>query len=260
MTTSAPHSIGRFRYGVATVESTMSGRWCACATSASAVEVGDLARRVRDRLDEDQLGLVGDRGGVRLRIGPLDERGVDAEPAQGDVELGDASAVERRRGDDVVPGAGERGEGDELGAETGCRGDRPEAALERGDALLEARDRRVREAAVDVAVLLQGEAGRGIRGVVEDERAGLVDRQRAGAVHGVGDVAGVDGAGAEAPGAVVAVRRRGLGGVWHPARLPSAPDAVLRRVTGDAAQTRARMRRPSLRTIAVSMRISSSSG
>ena len=34
MTTSAPHSIGRLRYGVAIVESMMSGRWCACATSA----------------------------------------------------------------------------------------------------------------------------------------------------------------------------------------------------------------------------------
>ena len=191
-----------------------------------ALDVGDLAGRVRDRLGEDQLGLVGDRRGVVGRVACPDERRVDAEPAQRDVELGDRAAVEVRGRDDVVAGTGERGEGDELGAETGCRGDGPETALERRDALLEARDRRVREAAVDVAVLLQGEAGRGIRGVVEDERARLVDRQRARAAHRIRDVARMDGAGAETPGAVVV---RVL--VWHPARLQSARRRVARGYT-----------------------------
>ena len=66
---SAPHSIGRLRYGVATVESTMSGMLVGVRDIGEALEVGDLARRVRDRLDEDQLGLVGDRRGVVGRVG-----------------------------------------------------------------------------------------------------------------------------------------------------------------------------------------------
>ena len=48
--------------------------------------------------------------------------------------------------------------------------DGADAALEAGDALLERGDGRVADPGVDVAVLLQGEAGRGIRGVVEHER------------------------------------------------------------------------------------------
>ena len=77
-------------------------------------------------------------------------------------------------------------------------GDGAEAALEGGDALLEAGDGGVGEAGVDVAVLLQREAGGGVRGVVEDEGARLVDRQGARARHRVGDVACVDCARAEA--------------------------------------------------------------
>src|SRR5690606_7187345 len=89
------------------------------------------------------------------------------------------------------------------------------------------------EAGVDVAVLLQREAGRGIRGVVEDERARLVDGQGTGTVHGVGDVARVDRAGAETPRVVGAVGGAGAGGgvtVWHPIRLSGAC-GVLRRVS-----------------------------
>ena len=82
-------------------------------------------------------------------------------------------------------------------------------------------DGRVGEAAVDVAVLLQGEAGRGVRGVVEDERARLVDRQRAGAGHRVGDVARVDRPRAEA---VLAI--------CHAPTLAAARHAETQEVTG----------------------------
>ena len=167
-----------------------------------ALEVGDLARRVRDRLDEERLGLLGDRRGVVGGVGGAHERRLDAEAAQRDIQLGDRAAVEVRRGHDVVAGADEAREGDVLRAEARRGGDGAESALEARDALLEARHGGVREARVDVAVLLQGEAGRGIRGVVEDERGRLVDRQRAGARHLVGDVARVDGAGLEAVFAV----------------------------------------------------------
>ncbi len=80
----------------------------------------------------------GDRGGVVGGVGAADERGVDAEPAQGHVELGDRAAVEVRGRDDVVAGAGERREGDELRREPTARS-RPRRGRSRGrDALLEA--------------------------------------------------------------------------------------------------------------------------
>ena len=69
-------------------------------------------------------------------------------------------------------------EGDVLRRQAARGRDRAEAALEARDALLERRDRRVRQARVDVAVLLQCEARRGIGRVVEDEGARLVDRER----------------------------------------------------------------------------------
>jgi hypothetical protein len=102
----------------------------------------------------------------------------------------------------VVARAGDAREGDVLRTESARGGDSAESAFEARDALFEGGDRRVREAGVDVAVLLQGEASRGIGGVIEDERTRLVDRQRAGARHLVGDVARMDGAGLEAEFAV----------------------------------------------------------
>ena len=102
MTMSAPHSIGRFRYGVAIVESMIERDARRVGDLGETFDVGDLARRVRDRLGEDELRLVGDRGGVVGRVGALDERGLDTEAAQRHVELGDRAAVQVRRGDDVV--------------------------------------------------------------------------------------------------------------------------------------------------------------
>jgi hypothetical protein len=58
----------------------------------------------------------------------------------------------------VVARARERREGDVLRAQAAGRRDRAEAALEARDPLLERRDRGVRQARVDVAVLLQREA------------------------------------------------------------------------------------------------------
>lgn len=175
------------------------------------LEVGDLTRGVRDRLDEERLRLVGDGRSVVGGVGRLHERRLDAEASKRDVELRDRTAVEVRRGDDVVTGAREAREGDVLRRQAARGGDGAEAALEARDALLEARDGRVREARVDVAVLLQGESRRRVSRVVEDERARLVDRQRTGARHLVGDVARVDGAGLEAVFAVCHARNATAG-------------------------------------------------
>src|SRR6185312_13328840 len=79
------------------------------------------------------------------------------------------------------------------------------------DTLLERGHGRVGNPGIDVAVLLQGEPGCGIRGVVEDEGRGLVDRQCPRARDRIGDVARVDGPGAKAP---LPVGAGGAGALW----------------------------------------------
>ena len=114
MTMSAPHSIGRLRYGVETVESMMSGMPASCATSASPSMSAISPDGFAIVSAKIELGLVGDRRGVVGRVRRAHEGRVDAEAAQGDVELRDRAAVEVGARDDVVAGARERGEGDEL--------------------------------------------------------------------------------------------------------------------------------------------------
>ena len=79
---------------------------------------------------------------------------------------------------------------------------RGDAALERGDALLDDVLRRVHDPGVDVARLGQAEQRGGVLGVVEGVRRGLVDRQRPGVGGAVGRLAGVDLLGLERPVAV----------------------------------------------------------
>ena len=52
---SAPHSIGRHRYGVATVESTTSGMPARVGDRGETLEIGDDAGRVGDDFGVDQL-------------------------------------------------------------------------------------------------------------------------------------------------------------------------------------------------------------
>ena len=94
---------------------------------------------------------------------------LDRGAAQGDVKLGDGSAVELGRGDDVVTVPGESREGNELRRHTAGGGNGANAALQRGDTLFEGRNRRITDARVDVAVLLQREEVGGILGVVKNE-------------------------------------------------------------------------------------------
>ena len=75
-----------------------------------------------------------------------------------------------------------------------------DAALERGDALLDGVLRGVHDPRVDVAGLGEAEEGGGVVGVAEDVGRRLVDRQRAGAGGGVGALAGMDLLGLEGPG------------------------------------------------------------
>ena len=76
---------------------------------------------------------------------------------------------------------------------------RGHAALERRDALLNGISRRVHYSRVDVARFGQAEQRRGVVGVVEGVRGGLVDRQRPRVGRGVRGLPGVDLLGLERP-------------------------------------------------------------
>ena len=65
-------------------------------------------------------------------------------------------------------------------------GQRRDAAFERGDTLLEDRLRRVSQASVDIAGVLQSEPGGGVRRVADDIGGGLIDRHRTSVGHGIG--------------------------------------------------------------------------
>ena len=71
--------------------------------------------------------------------------------------------------------------------------ERPDAALERRDALLEHAGRRVHDPGVDVAELLEPEQARRVRGVVEHVARRGVDRDGARLRRGIDGLAGVEG-------------------------------------------------------------------
>src|ERR1022692_2795499 len=94
MTMSAPHSIGRHRYGVANVLSTTSGssRECAMAATVSmsstfpagnvrdgrhSLDVQHVPGRVADRLAEERLRVGAHRLPPRARIVGIDPRQLD---------------------------------------------------------------------------------------------------------------------------------------------------------------------------------------
>ena len=165
-------------------------------------QVRDVELRVAERLDVERLRLGPDRRREVARIVAVDERRLDAELRERDGELRIGPAVERPRSDDVVAGAAQREQRDRLRRHAGRRRERRAAALERGDALLERRHRRVGDARVHVAERLQVEQARRVVGAVEDERRRLVDRQRARAGGRVGDLPGVEAQRVEAEFAV----------------------------------------------------------
>src|SRR4029077_14001626 len=68
---------------------------------------------------------------------------------------------------------------------------RADPLLERGEPLLEHRRRRIGDARVDVAGTLEVEQPGGMIGVVEQVRAGLVDRLRARTRHRIGMLPGM---------------------------------------------------------------------
>ena len=67
---------------------------------------------------------------------------------------------------------------DDLRGVSGRHRQRGGAAFERCDALFQHRVGRISDAGIDVAERLQAEQRRGVIGVVEHERRGLIDRRR----------------------------------------------------------------------------------
>ncbi len=75
------------------------------------------------------------------------------------------------------------------------RADRADAAFQRGKPLLEHRRGRVGNARIDVPGAFQIEQRRGVLGILKDVRGGLIDRNRAGARHGIRMLAGMQAQG-----------------------------------------------------------------
>ena len=120
---------------------------------------------------------------------------VPAKALEGVGELVDRTAIEFSRGDEFVAGPQQLLHDDDLRRVAGGDRDRRGAAFQRRDALFQHRVGRVADPGIDVAERLQPEQRRGMIGVVEHERRGLIDRRHPRAGGGIGLGAGMDGEG-----------------------------------------------------------------
>ena len=106
----------------------------------------------------------------------IDPRRLDAESWHREVEDVVRAAVDVLRRDDVISGAQERGECKVHGGHAARRANSSDAAFEGGNAFLEDRNCRVRDATVDVTWKLEVEEGRCFVRVGELVRSRVVDR------------------------------------------------------------------------------------
>ena len=200
---SAPCSIGRQRYGVANVLSTISGTPPACAISASAARSATLPFGLPIVSTNTARVFSRSARAHALEVAAGDERRVDAHALERDGELRDGAAVQAGGRDEVIALLREAEDDDELRRQAAGRRDRAEPAFEAGELLLERRHRGVADARVDVAVRAQREQLDGVLGGVEHERRRHVERQRARAGVAVGRRARVQRARAKAEGPFV---------------------------------------------------------
>ena len=173
------------------VASTSSGSSASCAIFATAGMSSTSRPGLPSVSPKSRRVLRPDRPSSILEIPGIDERRLDAEALQRVAEQVVRAAVERARGDDVAARAHQRGDREVQRRLARSGGDGADAAFERRDALFEHRDRGVGDARVDVPRALHVEERRGVLGVAEDVRGGLVDRHRAAAGRRVGRLAGV---------------------------------------------------------------------
>jgi len=143
------------------------------------LDVGDIKLRIAERLRVQRLGPGRDRRANPLEVVGIDELHRDSQPRQRVVEEIVRSAVERCRRDNLVARARKRGDRQRLGRlPGGCR-QAGHAALQRRNPLLEDIGRRIHDAGVDVAELLQSKEAARVRAIVEDVAGRLVDRHSA---------------------------------------------------------------------------------
>jgi len=161
------------------------------------LEVGRDERRVRDRFDVDERGVVVDRVRVRLVVERVDESGLDSAAVRDAGEVRGRAAVHLGTGDDVVARAREHGRYRVERGHPRAGRDRVGAARQVGDPVFEDAHGRVGEPGVDVALRPERVHLRRRLRVVEDERGRLVDRGRARPGRRVGLGAGVETPGVE---------------------------------------------------------------
>ena len=172
------------------------------------LDVQHVAARIGDGLAVEALGLGRDGLAEVFRIVGIDELDVVAHLAEADVELRVGAAVERAGGHHFVARFQQAVDGEELRRLSAGHRQARDAVFERRDALLQHVRRRVHDARIDVAELLQREQLRGVLGILENERGGLVDRHRAGAGGGIRLVAVMQGAGVESEVTICVVGHR----------------------------------------------------
>ena len=192
---SAPWSIGRIRYGVASVLSTISGTPALRATSAIRLDVGDAAGGVGDRFDEDRLGARRHRALETADIVGIGPRHVPAKALERMRELVDRAAIEFSRGDELVARHQQLLQHHDLRRVSRGNRQRRGAAFQRRNALFQHGGGRVADAGIDVAERLQPEQRGGMVGIVEHEGRGLIDRRHPRAGGGIGLRAGMHGKG-----------------------------------------------------------------
>ena len=190
---SAPSVSGRHSTGEAKVLSIISGIFAAWAISAIAGMSRTSPPGLPIGLAQHQPRLGPDGLAEAVMVARIDEGRRDAEARQGEPQHVARAAIERGRGDDVAACAHQRGDGDVQRRLAARHAQRARALLQRRHALLEHGDRRIGDAAVDVAADLEVEQARGMVDVAEHEGRRLVDRHRPRAGDRIGMLAGMQG-------------------------------------------------------------------
>ena len=154
-------------------------------------DVQHVAPRVADRLAVQALRLRRDRLAEVLGIVRFDERRVEAEFPEADIELRVGAAVERARRHHLVAGHHQAADGDELGRLPARHRQRRGSVLERRHPLFQYPVGGVHDAGVNVAELLKREQVGRVRRILENVRSRLIDRHRPGPCRRVRLVAGM---------------------------------------------------------------------
>ena len=120
-------------------------------------KVGHHRCRIRDRFAKQELGFVVDGRAYGVEIHRVHEPAGPAEAIERMTELGDRTAIQRPRCDEVVAWAQQRKDREQLGRVARSAGDGGPSAFEGGHPFLQRADRRIAETGVDEAEVLQVE-------------------------------------------------------------------------------------------------------